>query len=112
MSVIGGDWKCETCRKTSHLCPLRQGDIEEGRRRLAEVKGGAPDVFRAEMAGVCPKLFLNRWSIEVMRAKNWFEAGQLGVTYLTAPVWVPEAFSIIGAAQGDAYKYRADLKRG
>jgi len=47
----------------------------------------------------------------VQQAEAWFESGQLGVTFITAPAWVSQAFGILSAETSRATKAKGEIDR-
>lgn len=65
-----------------------------------------PLVARAEYAGVCPRLFASAFALECLTALSWWEKGQLGLSFTTAPIWVREAFGMLSSEMSRAREFR------
>jgi hypothetical protein len=100
LSALGDRWNCDTCRRVGFLCS-RDGHIDRAEvdRRLAEapVPMTVPLVFRADAASVCPRVLAGPFGMAVSEAYGWRENGGLGLTFLTAPMWVGQALGQFGS---------------
>jgi len=65
-------------------------------------------MFTALRLRICPRLLVSQWSSYVRRAQGWFETGQLGLTFDTAPPWVSTAFGILTGERMKADKLRRE----
>lgn len=48
--------------------------------------------------------------LQCFRAKTWFDKGALGVNYMTAPVWLDEAFTVMANAESEASKFAMEMR--
>ncbi|MCK5020890.1 MAG: hypothetical protein KAS32_27970 [Candidatus Peribacteraceae bacterium] len=46
----------------------------------------------------------------MMQAKSWFETGQLGVDFVTAPDWISTAFGILSTQTSKAMDFKRENK--
>lgn len=65
----------------------------------------------AAYAGVCPRVFVTPWAASVLAASSWWERGQLGASYLTAPAWLASAFGIIARERNAAASWVRESRR-
>jgi len=70
-----------------------------------------PLAFLVDAAGVCPKCYTTPFTIDALTARAWWDKGQLGMDYATAPKWVPEAFGILNHEMDEAMKLRRELSK-
>ena len=112
VSVFADSYRCEGCKRKHYICPMRQGNIDEARKRLKHGAYANP-MDEADYSGVCPRMFVTTWTGYVMKARRWWETGQLGIDFLRAPVWVGDAFAILDSQVSEALteKHRRDSKR-
>lgn len=66
------------------------------------------DIFTAQRLRICPRLLVSAWSLYVRKAQTWFETGQLGMTFATAPPWISDAFGILTSERSRADKFRRE----
>lgn len=87
--------------------------MTEVERRLAEapVPASVPTVFRAEAVAVCPRVLAGPFGMAVSEAYGWRENGGLGMTFLTAPMWVGQALGQFGSELMKAVAFKAKSKR-
>lgn len=116
-SVLADAFDCDTCtrhRSGSFVCSMQDGHID--RDKALEIIAGAklaaamPMIFRAEAVGICPRVLLTRFASLVAKAHSWWENGQLGLTLLTAPAWVDDAFGVLTAERNKAMRYQMKSK--
>jgi hypothetical protein len=115
LSVLGDRWDCNRCSRTGFVCS-RAGHMatdSELERRLAEapVPASVPAVFRAEAALVCPRVMVGPLAQCVADAYGWFEKGNLGVTFLEAPLWLGQALARFGSELMKAITFKAKQNR-
>ncbi len=113
LSALGDRWTCSTCTRRGFVCS-RAGhvDMYEVARRLAEapVPASVPTVFRAEAASVCPRVLAGPMGMAVSDAYGWRESGNLGLTFLTAPMWVGQALAQFGSELMKAVAFRTKTR--
>lgn len=71
-------------------------------------KSELADIFTADRLRICPRLLVSAWSLYVRRAQSWFETGQLGMTFATAPPWISDAFGILTSERARADRFRRE----
>lgn len=112
--MVGENFDCKRCKRKNFICPMTDQEIPddlEERLEQAHLPSSMPEIFKYENIRVCPKVKLSDFSSLVIRANNWFEKGQLGMTFLDAPIWVDEAFSILNSERNKALKFIHSKKR-
>ena len=57
---------------------------------------------------ICPRFLVSNWAIHMMEARSWHEKGELGIDYVTAPAWIPEAFNILAAETDKAMTFKRE----
>jgi len=95
---------------------MRQGNREEAWTDLnAEVEkqraAGRADRYLpliADEMGICPRLLIGPTALTLAGARAWWDKGALGMTYISAPSWVIEGFSIYESALCDAMKFKRE----
>ena len=65
-------------------------------------------IFTAARLRICPRLLVSPWARYVMRARTWFESGQLGVDYVHAPPWISSAFAVITSEMSRAEQFKRE----
>jgi len=70
-----------------------------------------PLAFLVDAAGVCPKCFVTPFALDAMTARAWWEKGQLGMTYDSAPSWVPDTFGILNFEIDKALALKREIAR-
>lgn len=114
--VLAEFFDCDSCTRGASgilACP-KESHVDKS-EALELVAGGKfpssmPMIFRAEACGVCPRVLLSRFSALVAKAYSWWENGQLGLTLVTAPAWVDDAFGILSSERAKAMRYQLKNK--
>lgn len=115
LSALGDRWSCSSCTRRGFVCSRagRSVDMSEVECRLAEapVPASVPAVFRADAASVCPRVLVGPMGNAVSDAYGWRENGGLGLTYLTAPMWVGQALAQFGSELMKAVAFKTKQSR-
>lgn len=118
VAIFKDRWDCNTCQcGPSVICPLRTPDahdrVEPSVNEIVKNSGGrtTPLAFLVDAHGICPKCFLTPFATDALSARAWWDKGQLGITYATAPKWIPDAFSILTHEMDEAMKLKRELMR-
>ena len=112
LSVYGDSWDCQACmdgkRRQEYVCPNRDGTMAEAVRRLRKIpKSDIPNVVtRLDYASVCPYMFVTPLVREFLASRRWFDAGNIGFSFLQAPSWYLEALAVYDMESSRAMKFR------
>jgi hypothetical protein len=68
-------------------------------------------MFTAVRLRICPRLLVSPWAAYIMRAKAWWEKGELGVDFVTAPEWIGQAFAVLDSEQNKALDFKRENKK-
>ena len=53
---------------------------------------------------------MSDWAGYVMKARSWYDTGQLGISFITAPAWVSHAFAILDNQTSAALDFKRENK--
>ena len=65
-------------------------------------------MFTAARLKICPRFLVSPWAGYVMQARAWHETGELGVSFVDAPMWVKEAFAILDSETVKAMTFKRE----
>ncbi len=116
LSLVSDIYDCSKCKRDykTFACPNHeQVDMDWVYKLLEDsnLPSSMPDVFKLEQLNICPLVLRSAFTNSIARAFNWWEKGQLGMTYLESPAWVEQAFSLLSAEREKVRAFKRQQDR-